>query len=68
MREVRTVGAKREVGLWLVVLILLLGTIPVARGQQQVTLSYWHHIHKPANDLEARLITEFESRNPGVRV
>jgi len=68
MREVRTVGAKREVGLWLVVLILLLGTIPVARGQQQITLSYWHHIHKPANDLEARLITEFESRNPGVRV
>src|SRR2546426_685089 len=68
MREVRTVGAKREVGLWLVVLILLLGTIPVARGQQQITLSYWHHIHKPANDLEARLITEFESRSPGVRV
>ena len=51
-----------------VVILGLVFTSPAFVGAQAVTLAYWHHIHKPANDLEARLIKEFEQRNPGVHV
>jgi multiple sugar transport system substrate-binding protein len=51
-----------------VVIVGLVFASPAFVGAQAVTLAYWHHIHKPANDLEARLAREFEQRNPGVHI
>jgi len=58
----------RMIVLCAVILGLAVSTPGAVSGQQSVTLGYWHHIHKPANDLEARLIKEFEQHNPGVHI
>jgi multiple sugar transport system substrate-binding protein len=52
--------------------VLLVGNA-AATGQregaaEEITLNYWRHGHQPAEQLETRLITEFEEQNPNVKV
>jgi multiple sugar transport system substrate-binding protein len=56
-----------------VVAIALLGGNAAAGGQggrvaEEITIKYWRHAHQPAEELETRLIAEFEEQNPNVKV
>jgi multiple sugar transport system substrate-binding protein len=49
-----------------------LGGNAAAGGQggaaEEITIKYWRHAHQPAEELETRLIAEFEEQNPNVQV
>lgn len=36
--------------------------------QSPITLTYLHHVHEPVNELETRLIAQFEEENPGITI
>jgi multiple sugar transport system substrate-binding protein len=49
--------------------VLLAGAFFAAPVQAaKVTITYWTHVNGPTNDFEKKLITEFESKNPNIKV
>ncbi len=52
----------------MVLATLALGGAPAARGQQPVTITYWQYYFESKVKTMDTLITQFESRNPGVHV
>lgn len=36
--------------------------------QESIKLTYLHHVHEPVNELETRLIEQYQEENPGVTI
>ncbi len=54
---------------WLaLVLVVALGGIPAAQGQQRVTITYWQYFFESKVKTVDALIKQFEARNPGIHV
>ncbi len=52
----------------MVLVMVALGGVPAAQGQQRVTVTYWQYYFESKVKAVDGLIKDFESRNPGIHI